>query len=190
MAPNCAENIKPIDPERFQFAFRVCDAAVAMKSPYDPRQFGIDTDCDDDSAKRISFADEPMTRGLLAVQKEFPDPTEFRSMSFRLLTFGEIMRHPKLREMGLIRRDELGRTEIHPAVIVALATAPFQKSGKLDRRAYFALVKREHQRLEAEHKRRELRTGGATDSAVGATTGVPRLAARSPIPHALLSRAN
>jgi hypothetical protein len=191
MAPTYAKSVEPIDPERFQFAFRVCDAAVAMKSPHvDPRQFGIDTGDDDGAAERSSFADEPIDRGMLAVKKEFPDPAEFASMSFRLLTFGEIVSDPELREMGLIREDEFGRTEIHPAVIVALATAPFRNSGKLDKRAYFALVKSEHQRLEAEEKRGELRISGATAVAVEATTDVPQLVAPSPTLRAWMPRAN
>jgi hypothetical protein len=151
MAPNFAERIKPIDPERFQFALGVYDAAAAMKGPYDnPQQFGLNVVEVDGSTTRIAFADIPDNRGMLAVRKEFPDPAEFQSMGFRLFTFARIMKDRKLRKMGLVREGEGGHTEIHCAVINALAMAPFRKSGALDRTAFLALVKSEHKRIEAE----------------------------------------
>jgi hypothetical protein len=153
---NYAERIKPVDPERFQFAFRLCDAAAAMRSPsVGPRPFAMDGGHDGGTAHAPK--DRAMDRAMLAVKTEFPDPVEFESMSFRLLTFAEIMDDPILREMGLIRPCGRGGTEIHPAIIVALAIAPFHKSGELDRSAYFALVKSEYQRLEAEDQRRDTR---------------------------------
>jgi hypothetical protein len=156
VAPNYAERIKPVDPERFQFAFRVCDAAVAMKSPsIGPRPFAVDSWNDDGTAH------EPMHRAMLAVKAEFTDPVEFESMSFRLLTFAEIIDDPTLRELGLVRQCERGGTEIHPAIIAALAIAPFHESGELDRSTYFALVRSEHQRLEAEEQCRDARVMSA-----------------------------
>jgi hypothetical protein len=147
VAPNFAERIKPVDPERFRFALGVYCAAAALKGPApNPEEFGIDILEDDGSATRISFTDRPENRGMLAVKKEFPDPAEFQSMSFRLLTFGEIMKDRKLRKWGLVRDGETGQTEIHDAVISALATAPFRKSGALDRGAFLASVKAESEK--------------------------------------------
>jgi len=48
----------------------------------------------------------------------------------------------------MVRHDENG-VELHDAVINALATAPFRKSGVLDKVAFHALVKAEYTRLEA-----------------------------------------
>lgn len=150
MAPNFYERIKPVDPERFHFALGVYCAAAAMKGPYpNPQEFGVNIREDDGSLVRVSFADLPENRGLLAVKKEFTDRAEFQSMTFRLMIFGEVMRERKLRKWGLIRDGESGQTEIHDAVVNALALAPFRKSGTLDRPAFLALVKSEQKRIEA-----------------------------------------
>lgn len=151
MAPNFAECIKPVDPERFHFALGVFCAAADMKGPcQNPQEFGVNIREDDGSLTRLSFTDRPENRGLLAVKKEFTDPAEFQSMGFRLMTVGEVMRERKLRKWGLIRDDESGQTEIHDAVVNALAMAPFRKSGTLDRPAFLALVRSEQKRIEAE----------------------------------------
>jgi hypothetical protein len=150
MAQNFADRIKPVDPERFRFALGVYSAAAALKGPApNPQQFGLNIVENDEGAMRISFTDRAENRGMLAVKKEFPDPVEFQSMGYRLLTFGEIMRDSKLRKMGLVRDGEAGETEIHDAVMIAFAMAPFRTSGTLDRRAFLALVKSEHERIEA-----------------------------------------
>ena len=87
---------------------------------------------------------------MLEVKKEFPDPAEFQSMTFRLLTFNEIIKDRKLRKWRLVRDGETGQTEIQDAVIGALATALFRKSGALDRDAYLASAKAEQRKMEAE----------------------------------------
>jgi hypothetical protein len=143
-------HIKAVDPQRFSFALGVYAAAAGLKGPSpNPQQFGLNLVEDDGSISRITFTDRAENRGLLAVKKEFPDPQEFRSMAFRLMSFGGIMKDQKLRRMGLIRDGEPGSTKMHDAVINAFAMAPFRKSGKLDRMAFLALVKSEHKRIEA-----------------------------------------
>lgn len=150
MAPNFAERIKPVDPERFHFALGVYCAAAALKGPApNPQEFGLNLLNDDGSESKITFTDRPENRGMLAVRKEFPEPTEFQSMGFRLMTFSRIMRYRKLRKWGLVRTGESGQTEIHEAVINALAMAPFRKTGVLDREAFLSLVEIERQKCEA-----------------------------------------
>jgi hypothetical protein len=105
---------------------------------------------DDGNTELITFTDRPENRGILAVKKEFPDPAEFESMGFRLLTVGEIVRDRKLRKWGLVREGEAGAIEIDDAVVNALALAPFRRSGKLDREKFLALVKSERERIEGE----------------------------------------
>lgn len=142
MTPNFAERIKALDPERFHFALGVYCAAAALKGPApNPQEFGLNIVNDDGSAASITFTDRPENRGMLAVKKEFPDPDEFESMAFRLMTFGEVIRDRKLRKWGLVRDGETGQTEVHDAVINALAMAPFRKSGSLDRDAFLSLVR-------------------------------------------------
>ena len=51
----------------------------------------------------------------------------------------------------MIRHREDG-VEIHDAVLNALATAPFRKSGVLDKPAFHTLVKAEYTKLEAAEK--------------------------------------
>jgi hypothetical protein len=153
MAPNFAERIKPVDPKRFSFAFGVYCAAAALKGPApNPQEFGLTlVDGEEGSGTRITFADRPENRGMLAVKKEFPDKTEFQSMGFRIMTFSELVQDRKLRKWGLITdNNDTGLVEIHEAVLHALAQAPFRKSGTLDRPAFLELVKSECERMDAE----------------------------------------
>ena len=104
MARNFAERTKPVDPERFHFALGVYCTAAALKGPApNPQEYGVNIVEDDGNVARITFTDSPENRGILAVKKEFPDPAEFQSMGFRLLTVGEIVRDRKLRKWGLVR---------------------------------------------------------------------------------------
>jgi hypothetical protein len=113
-----------------------------------PQQFSGNLVEDDGTATNIRFTDIPANRGMLAVKKEFPDAEEFQCMSFRLLTFSEVIKNRQLIRMRLVRKRESGEIEVHDAVINALAMAPFSKSGALDKPAFLALVKSEHKRLE------------------------------------------
>lgn len=151
MAPNFDERVKRVDPERFRFALGVYCAAAALKGPSpNPQEFGLDIEDDDGSVIRLSFTDRAENRGMLAVKKEFPDPAEFQAMGVRLMTLGEIMNDRRLRRWGLVRDGETSQIEIHPAVSSALATAPFRRSGTLDRTAFLVLVKNEQRKMETE----------------------------------------
>lgn len=153
MASNSEQRVKPVDPERFHFALGVYRAAADLKGPApNPQEYGLDIVDDDGSVMRLSFADRAENRGMLAVKNEFPDDAEFKGMGVRLMTLSEIIRDRKLRKWGLIRDGETGQIEIHPAVISALATAPFRQSGTLDRTAFLALVKAEQRKIEAENQ--------------------------------------
>jgi hypothetical protein len=151
MAPNFAQRIKPTDPQRFSFALGVYQAAAALKGPApNPEQFSINIAEEDGSRTKISFVDRPENRGMLAVKEQFPDPDEFQSMAFRILSFGEVLQDQKLSKMGVVRRDDTGNLEVHDSVIYGLATTPFRKSGKLDRPAFIAAVKSKYEKMEAD----------------------------------------
>ena len=152
MAPNFAERIKPVDPERFRFAVGVFGAAAELGGPApNPTQFGVNIVDDDGSATEIRFTDRPENRGLLAVRKEFPDAPDLESMSFRILSLGEVVRMERLSKLGVIHVDEAGQLMVRDSVIYALAGAPYRKSGKLDKAAFVAAVKSEFDRIEADH---------------------------------------
>jgi hypothetical protein len=123
----------------------------AGQGPFtNPQQFSVNLVDDDGSVQKLSLTDRPENRGMLAVKKEFPDPAELESIGFRMLTFPAVLKMNALKEMGLIRQVEENQTEIHDAVVVALAQAPFKKSGSLDEKAFIELVKLERERIEAE----------------------------------------
>jgi hypothetical protein len=128
--------IRPVDPERFHQALGVYQAALAAEAP----QAGV--------GEASASADIPGNRGIAAVKKEFPDTSEFQSLSFRLQRFAEIISDKKLIKWGMVEHSE-GGIEVHDAVINALAAAPFRKSGVLDKPAFHSLVRAEYTRLEA-----------------------------------------
>ncbi|MCK1585196.1 hypothetical protein IVB03_37995 [Bradyrhizobium sp. 168] len=121
--PNYAQRIKPIDPEKFSFALGAYQAAAALKGPApNPAQYSANLVDEDGSCTKISFVDGPENRGMLAVKEQFPDPNEFESMVFRILSFGEVLQDQKLSEMGVVKRQENVDLEVHDSVIDALAT--------------------------------------------------------------------
>ena len=136
MSSNSEEKIRPVDPERFHQALGVYQAALAAEIPQ--------ASAGESSPK----PDIPGNRGIVAVKKEFPDTNEFESLSLRLQRFSEIIGDKKLIKWGMVQHSE-GGIEVHDAVINALATAPFRKSGVLDKPAFHSLVKAEYTRLEA-----------------------------------------
>jgi hypothetical protein len=153
MAPNFTQRIKSIDPERFSFAIGVYQTAASLKGPApNPSQFSVNVVDEDGTRTKFRFVDRPETRGMLAVKEQFPDPDEFQSMAFRIMSFGEILQDKKLAELGVVRRDDNGDVEVHDAVIYSLATAPYRKSGRLDRPAFIAAVKYEYERMEASNE--------------------------------------
>jgi len=151
MAPNFAERIKPVDPERFKFAVGVFGAAAALKGPApNPNQYAVNFIDDDGSVTEIRLADRAENRGMLALRREFSDADELESIGFRILNMGEVVRMERLSKMGVIQTDEAGQLMVHASVIYALARAPFRKSGKLDKAAFVAAVKSEFARIEAD----------------------------------------
>jgi hypothetical protein len=133
------EKITPVEPERLHQALGIYQSALAAKAS-------------DTGASGSEAADEPASlRAMLAVQREFPDPKEFLSLSFRLKRFTEVVSDRKLIKWGMVKHSE-GGLEVHDAVVSALAAAPFRKSGVLDKDAFHELVKAEYTRLEAEEK--------------------------------------
>lgn len=151
MAPNFAERIKPVEPERFKFAVGVWGAAAELKGPApNPNQYSVNLVDDDDSVMEIRLADRAENRGLLAIRREFPGADDLESISFRILNMGAVVRMERLSKMGVIQVDETGQLLVHDSVIYALARAPFRKSGKLDKAAFVAAVKSEFDRIEAD----------------------------------------
>jgi hypothetical protein len=151
MAPNFAERIKPVDPERFKFAVGVWGAAAELRGPApNPTQYSVNIVDDDGSVTNFRLTDRPENRGILALKREFPGADDLESMSFRILNMGEVVRMERLSKMGVIRFDEVGQLMVHDAVIYALARAPFRKSGKLDKTAFVAAVKSEYDRIETD----------------------------------------
>jgi hypothetical protein len=145
MSSDSEEKIRPIDPERFHLALGVYQAALAAEASAN----AIDKAS---SATAASPAEPHGNRGILAVRKEFPDREEFQSLSLRLQRFPEVIADKKLIKWGMVQYTKSGGFEIHDAVINALATAPFRKSGVLDKPAFHALVKAEYTRLMAAEK--------------------------------------
>jgi hypothetical protein len=146
---NPQDRIGPVDPERFHLALSIYQAALAAdraraKSSPVPVATGA-------PAIGIQLANAASKRAIFAVQKEFPEADEFQDLSIRLRSFFDILGDRKLIKWGMIRHNENG-VELHDAVINALATAPFRKSGVLDKAAFHALVKAEYTRLEAGEK--------------------------------------
>ncbi len=142
MSSTTEDRIKPVDPERFHLALGVYQAALAAdRANASPRETGA-------PAIGIQLAHAAGKRAMLAVRQEFPEEGEFQNLSIRLQRFFDILGDRKLIKWGMVRHDENG-VELHDAVINALATAPFRKSGVLDKVAFHALVKAEYTRLEA-----------------------------------------
>ena len=137
MGVNSDEKIRPVDPARFHQALGIYQAALAAAAP----QAG--------AAEASASADLAANRGIVAVKQEFPDASEFHSLSLRLQRFAEIIGDRKLIKWGMVHHSE-GGIEVHDAVINALAAAPFRKSGVLDKPAFHSLVRAEFNRLEAE----------------------------------------
>jgi hypothetical protein len=133
MTGKAEDRVGPIEPARFHQALGIYQAALV-----EPLQEGAGG----------APADVAVKRGILAVRREFPDSREFESLSFRLLRFTEIVSDRKLIKWGMVKHSE-GGIEVHDAVINALATAPFRKSGVLDKSAFHTLVKAEYTKLEA-----------------------------------------
>lgn len=149
MAPNFAERIKPVDPDRFKFAVGVFGAAAELKGPApNPAQFGVNIVDDDGSVTAFRFTDRPENRGILALKREFPDSPDLESMSFRILSMGDVVRMDRLSKLEVIQVDDAGQLMVHDSVIYALARVPFRKSGKLDKAALVAAVKSEYKRME------------------------------------------
>ena len=99
-----------------------------------------------------SLGEEPASlRAMLAVKREFPNPSEYLSLSLRLRRFTEIVSDKKLLKWGMVKHSE-GGLEVHDAVVNALAAAPIRKSGVLDKDVFHELVKAEYTRLEAAEK--------------------------------------
>ncbi len=139
------EKIGPVAPERLHQALGIYQSALVAE---------LDEKADEAPAvEEPSAAEEsPGQRGLLAVKREFPDPKEFLSLSFRLRHFTEVVGDKTLIKWGMVKHSE-GGIEVHDAVVNALAAAPFRKSGVLDKDVFHELVKAEFNRLEAAEKK-------------------------------------
>jgi hypothetical protein len=125
------EKVVPVKPERLHQALGVYQSALA----------------EEPDGNADATAEEPASlRGMRAVKREFPDPSEFLSLSLRLKRFTEVVADKKLIKWGMVKHSE-GGLEVHDAVVNALAAAPFRKSGVLDKDAFHALVKAELTKL-------------------------------------------
>jgi hypothetical protein len=132
------EKLGPVTPERLHEALGIYQSALV--APEDGASEAADAP-----------AELPTVRGMRAVQREFSDPKEFESVSYRLKHFTEVISDKKLIKWGMVKRSE-GGLELHDAVVNALAAAPFRKSGVLDKDVFHELVKAEYDRLEAAQK--------------------------------------
>jgi hypothetical protein len=150
MSSNTEERITPVDPERFHLALGVYQAALArIRAEEHAGESSSDPVTRGGPAIGIQLANAAGKRAMLAVQKEFPDADEFQNLSIRLQRFFDVLGDRKLIRWGMIQHREDG-IEIHDAVLNALATAPFRKSGVLDKPAFHTLVKAEYTRLEGD----------------------------------------
>jgi hypothetical protein len=129
------EKIGPVEPHRLHQALGIYQSALVAA---------------EDGAADMAV-EAPSVRGLRAVKREFPDPREFESLSYRLQHFTEVVSDRKLVKWGMVKHSE-GGLEIHDAVVNALAAAPFRKSGVLDKDVFHELVKAEYNRIEAAEK--------------------------------------
>jgi len=127
------EKVTPVKPERLHQALGIYQSALLSKP--------------DSDASGSEVEEQANLRGILAVKREFPDATEFHSLSLRLQRFTEVIADKKLIKWGMVKHSE-GGLEIHDAVVNALAAAPFRKSGVLDKDTFHDLVKAEYNRLE------------------------------------------
>ena len=143
MSSDSEEKISPVDPERLHLALGIYQAALAAEAS--------EANASEQQGSAAPSAEPGGNRGIVAVRKEFPDATEFQSLSLRLQRFSEIVGDKKLIKWGMVQHSE-GGLEIHDAVINALAAAPIRKSGVLDKPAFHALVKAEFTKLEAAEK--------------------------------------
>jgi hypothetical protein len=148
MSSGSDERVRSVDPARFHLALGVYQLALATEGA--ATNAGESTSTPVEKGAVIAAPSVgPATRAILAVKKEFPDTEEFQSLSLRLQRFAEIVGDKKLIKWGMVKYSEAGGVEIHDAVINALATAPFRKSGVLDKTAFHSLVKAEYTKLEA-----------------------------------------
>ena len=133
------DKIEPVKPERLHQALGIYQSALVTSE--------AGGEADDPALSE----DPAGLRGLQALKREFPDPNECLSLSVRLRHFTEVVSDRKLIKWGMVKHSE-GGLEIHDAVVNALASAPFRKSGVLDKDVFHELVKAEYNRLEAEEK--------------------------------------
>src|SRR5581483_7794008 len=126
------EKVASVKPERLHQALGVYQMALAETQAHGEPE---------------AAAENPAIRAMAAVKREFPDEAEFQALSVRLKHFTEVLTDNKLIKWGMVKHSE-GGIEIHDAVVNALAAARFRKSGVLDKAAFHALVKAEHNRLE------------------------------------------
>ena len=139
MSAASEEKVNPVAPERLHQALGIYQSALVAEL--------------NEKTGEAATVDEPASqRGLLAVKREFSDPKEFLSLSFRLRHFTEVVGDKTLIKWGMVKHSE-GGIEVHDAVVNALAAAPFRKSGVLDKDVFHELVKAEFNRLEAAEKK-------------------------------------
>jgi hypothetical protein len=139
MSATTGEKVGPVRPERLHQALGIYQSVLAARQ-------------ESDSDEAAAPGEAASRRAILAVKREFPEASEFQSLSVRLAHFTEILGDKKLVKWGMVTHSE-GGLEIHDAVVNAFAAAPFRKSGVLDKTAFHALVKAEYNRLEAEEKK-------------------------------------
>ena len=130
--------VGPVTPERLHQALGIYQSALVAT--------------EGEGSADASAAEPASRRAILAVKREFPDASEFQSLSVRLQHFTEVIGDKKLIKWGMVKHTE-GGLEVHDAVVNALAAAPFRKSGVLDKVAFHELVKAEYTKLESEDKK-------------------------------------
>jgi hypothetical protein len=138
MSATTDEKVGPVKPERLHQALGIYQSALVAR--------------EDDGGTDASPAEPAARRAILAVKREFPDANEFQSLSVRLAHFTEVIGDKKLAKWGMVKHSE-GGLEIHDAVVNALASAPFRKSGVLDKDVFHELVKAEYNRLQSEENK-------------------------------------
>ncbi len=131
----------PVEPEELMFALALGDAAATLKTPVEnPGLKGVNL-VDEQSGQltRISFADRPLNRAMLAVREHFKDD-KFMSVMLRLFALFEISKHKAVQEW--VRETPKGEgIEIADALVYAAARASLSKKLKLNAREMVRLAK-------------------------------------------------
>lgn len=133
------DQCNPIDPDEFKTALNwAVNAAAKRAKVTNPSKLGVNIELGD-SIERISFADSPLNRALVALKERyFDDSDKFINISRRIFALFDILRHPA---MAAYTQVEGEFTEIHPAAADAAAEVMLDSKGNFPPELFLAKVK-------------------------------------------------